>query len=339
MPSPKEAISVVTRSEIGGRARNRLLLVNYHYVRDPGAAPYAGIHAMAPPAFAEQVGALARRFHMPHPDEALAFLRGQAELPGPSLLLTFDDGLKDHAWVAREVLEPLGLRGIFFAISRPLNEGRAAAVHKVHWLRAHLAPKIFRQRFLAALPREWRDPASDAELRRSATAMYVYDTVEEAILKFHINFRLPRQILDGVTSAMLAEEYGDEGAFCAATYLSADELAALHRAGHVVGAHGHTHAPFSALAAAELDAEMNECVAMIDRYTGGPPRWVAYPYGRERALPNDPEALCRRFGLDAGLTLQVGWNDGTGSPYVVKRINCNELPAMTAQPAAASARP
>ena len=323
-------------SRAGGRGS--LLLVNYHYIRDPAATRYPGIHPMAPADFAAQVRDLAGRFHMASPAEAVAFLWGERPLPGPSVLLTFDDGLKDHLWAARTVLEPLGLRGVFLPISRPLTEGRAAAVHKVHWLRAHTPPAEFRERFVRALPAEWQPMSADPTLRHEAAAMYVYDPADQAVLKFLINFRLPPELVDEIASAMLREHGEDEAVFCATLYLSREDLRAMHAAGHEIAAHGHSHTPFPRLSRAAFDAEMTTCIQTLQECTGAVPQWVSYPNGRGEAVPADADAICRRFGFRVGVTLYPGWNDGGGSPYRVKRINTNEV-AEVAGRAEAPAQP
>jgi len=88
-------------------AGGRLLLVTYHYIRDE-TYPYAGIHPITPSQLREQIGILSERFSMASIGQAEGFVLGQSDLPAPSVLLTFDDGLREHLHIAREVLEPLG---------------------------------------------------------------------------------------------------------------------------------------------------------------------------------------------------------------------------------------
>ena len=100
--------------------------------------------------FASRSQTLAKSFNLASIDQAEGFILGQSELSAPSVLLTFDDGLREHLHIAREILEPLGLRGLFFVSSRPLQEGRALAVHKIHWLRAtHATGRVSRDPYAA----------------------------------------------------------------------------------------------------------------------------------------------------------------------------------------------
>src|SRR5262245_47702732 len=99
----------------------RLLLVNYHYVRDD-IYPHGGIYPVAPVALRQQITRMSERLHMARPADAESFVNGTSEWSGDMALLTFDDGLRDHFNAARMILEPLGLRGLFFVCSQPLLE-------------------------------------------------------------------------------------------------------------------------------------------------------------------------------------------------------------------------
>ena len=301
----------------------RLLFVNYHYIRDPAVYAHPGIHPLAPADFAAQVDWLAERYHMATPEEAEAFIAGAAGLPGPSVVLTFDDGMVDHQRAAREVLDPRGIRSVFFVSSKPLVERRAVMVHKIHRLRATSEPAGFRQAFMALLPGEWRS-ADDPETAAAAARIYVYDSPDDGRLKYLINFVLPYDLMDEISSKLLAGRGVSEEAFCADLYMPEAAIEKLHRAGHCIGAHGHSHAPFTRLGDG-LAADVEANIACLAEICGQRPRWVSYPYGRDWAIPDDAAGFCERFGFQMGLTLAVGWNEGANAPFNLKRINTNEV--------------
>lgn len=66
-------------------------------------------------AFREQVRWVAERFEVLRPDRFFAIARGEASAPSrPSVVFTFDDGLRSNAEVAAPILEAHGARGLFF---------------------------------------------------------------------------------------------------------------------------------------------------------------------------------------------------------------------------------
>ena len=309
----------------------RLLFINYHYIRDTQYR-YPGIHALPIPAFKDQVEWLRGRFHFATPDQVESFLLDGKGLPGPSVFLTFDDGLVDHWQAAREVLDPLDIRAGFFVCSRPAIEGRVLSVHKIHWLRAQTAPDEFASEFYSHVPRHLQ-PAPDEPWFESARRTYVYDSEIAARLKYALNFVLPSDIVDSVTSEMLAKRGIDEREFCSRTYMGEGDLRTLRTRGHVLGVHGHTHEPFSRLGEALYD-EIRVNRDFLARAGGETPRWVSYPYGRKDAIPA-PDALERlfsEFGFRLGFTLLGGWNAGMQDCRRLFRINTNDVAALVDSP-------
>jgi peptidoglycan/xylan/chitin deacetylase (PgdA/CDA1 family) len=308
----------------------QLLLVNYHYVREPHAHPYPGIHPISPDAFTQQLKRLAGQFHIATPEEVEAFVLQGRALPRDSVLLTFDDGLVDHAETARHILDPMGVKAVFFVCSRPLTEQRAVAVHKIHWLRATTEPDRFRSDLLACLPEEWRTrPLSDDE-KNAARSTYIYDHPQDADIKYLLNFLLPEDVVDAATGGMLTRAGVSEAEFCRRTYMDGETLRALGAAGHRVEAHTHDHRPVTRLGARE-DELIGRHVDALHHILGRKPQWISFPYGRDWALPRDPESFCRRHGFAIGVTLKGKWVTPEHTPYALERINTNEVEQVVSE--------
>jgi len=186
------------------------------------------------------------------------------------------------------------------------------------------------QEFFSAIPAE-RRPTDQETWSTRAEQTYKYDTPQQAQLKFALNFVLPLELVDDVASQMFANRGIDEQRFCQETYMSEGQLRLLVERGHIVGVHGHSHAPFTRLGARLID-DVSTDVAYLAEATGRTPTWVAYPYGRADAVPDDAvlSSLFQRFNLKIGLTMMGAWNSGGRDPARLARINCNELEAVTA---------
>ena len=308
--------------------QSRLLFVNYHYIHDAAAYRFPGIHPIGMAEFRAQVERIQDRYRFASPSEVEAFVLEGRQLSGPSVVPTFDDGLMDHWQAACEVLEPLGIKGAFFVCSRPGIAKRALMVHKIQWLRAHTSPAEFAAEFFSLIPPELQPTDHEAWIVQAEQA-YKYDTPLVARLKFALNFILPGELVDDVTSHMFANRGIDERRFCEQTYMSKEHLRSLVERGHIVAVHGHTHAPFARLGDGLLpDVDAN--VTYLADAIGRAPTWVAYPYGRADAVPDDVvlASLFRRFNLRIGLTLMGTWNIGGENPARLNRINTNELEAV-----------
>ena len=307
-------------------SRPSLLNVNYHYIRDRNQYPYPGIHPIEPDAFVEQVRRLRDRYHMATPEEVEKFVYGDDALSGPSVFLTFDDGLADHAKVARSVLKELEIKAAFFVSSRPLIEHRALTVHRIHWLRANTAPEKFQEEFMNMLSGEWRDMAEDEEVSKDAIEINAYDSPEVARLKYLINFRLPSDLVDELSREMLRSRGISEETFCEMSYMSENKIRGLVEEGHVVGNHGHSHTPLAKLDQKTLTQELQTSNACLERIVGVKPHWISYPYGIE---PENTGEFCRHFGFTIGLGMVRAWNNGKESPCRLNRVNPNDVASVT----------
>jgi peptidoglycan/xylan/chitin deacetylase (PgdA/CDA1 family) len=312
-----------------GSTSPSLLFVNYHYIREPTQYQYPGIHPISLADFTAQLDWLSDNFYVATPEEAEAFVWRKEALPSDSVVLTFDDGLTDQYNIARKVLNPRNIKGVFFVTSRPLTDRHANTLQKTHWLRATMGPHEFQDRLLAALPSQWQAKIYDSKVRAAAEKIYVYDKPKIGRVKYLINFIVPEALMDELSSQMLVDQGISEVDFCAATYMSEENVRELHREGHKIGAHGHTHLPFTRIPDGD-STEITSNISFLASLTDIAPNWVSYPFGRDWAIPEDTKAFCQRHDFLIGLSLNLGWNTGMESPYLLNRVNTNDVAAVTA---------
>ncbi len=91
---------------LGLASRHRLRVLVYHDI-----APHDQVH------FEAQLSWLARSWTFVTPESFAAMVSGEEAIRGSNLLLTFDDGFASNRVVAEEVLNPMGIRALFFAVS------------------------------------------------------------------------------------------------------------------------------------------------------------------------------------------------------------------------------
>jgi len=302
-----------------------LLAISYHYVRPGAELPHPGIHPLSPETFLRQLELLQSHHPVLTPAQLETWLAGDP-LHERALLLTFDDGLRDHMSAAA-TLESLGMRGVFFVCSRPAAEGRALPVHKIHWLRAHTPPGDFIDQFSALLPTEWKNllAAPPSDIQQAAAETYQFDAPAHQVLKYLINFVLPYECVDDVSCSMLSTHGLDEASFCAFTYLSPEEICQLSKRGHLIGCHGHLHQAFSRFPPPSLLLDVEKNKAFIYEAVGLMPDTIAYPYGSEWSLPNDTRRFANDAGIRAAFTYRRGWNTQNTPHHCLKRIDCNEI--------------
>jgi peptidoglycan/xylan/chitin deacetylase (PgdA/CDA1 family) len=94
------------------------------------------------------------------------------------------------------------------------------------------------------------------------------------------------------------EAYFDRLAFRGErTTLSVVELREIAAAGHVVGAHGHSHRMLAALPAAQAREDIRTSKRLLEDLLGHEVAHFSYPYGMRRHFNEDLRTFCRSIGF------------------------------------------
>jgi peptidoglycan/xylan/chitin deacetylase (PgdA/CDA1 family) len=313
----------------------RLVAVNFHYVRPSFDDPYPGVHGCTPAAFEAQLRALGAAGDFVSLDDLLAAVDGRAPLPARALLVTFDDGLREQAEHALPVLDRLGVPAAFFVNTAPLAEGRLCTVHKIHLLRARVAPP----RLLTALQERAArmgvafDPSAAAA---GAAAQYRYDAAETAQLKFALNFTLARMDRDALVDGCFRDLFcDDERALADDLYMGVDALRELAARGWL-GSHGHAHLPLATVSADDARRDLARALDCLERWTGVRPRAMSYPYGSRAACTPAVAEVARALGARVAFTMERAGNADLRTPLLLARLDGNDAPGGAAPLAGAT---
>jgi hypothetical protein len=185
---------------------SKLLVITYHYIRRSGGI-YDGIHPCTPEQLDSDISLLKKKYSPATLDEVTAFIVEKKPLTNDSFFITFDDGLCDHYYDAKPILDKHGLKAAFFVPTLPIIESKSPTVHKIHWLRAHTKPEKFNQFLQRKLPDAWSNiELTDLDKHR-ASCMHIHDQPNVQQLKFALNFLIPHKVVDQVMSELL-NDYG-----------------------------------------------------------------------------------------------------------------------------------
>jgi len=107
--------------------------------------------------FEAQIKCIVRDYGFIKPDDLQDILAGKMKYTGTKVLLTFDDGFKSNAFLAEKVLDPLGIKAIFF-----IPPGFINAKNRDEQ-KTFIAKNIYKNRFKpeeipdAMAPMSWQD--------------------------------------------------------------------------------------------------------------------------------------------------------------------------------------
>ena len=301
-----------------------LLAVGYHYVSASVPRSPRAIFPVTVDALAAQLELLGSAFEFVSRDRLVAAAAGDEKLPERACVVTFDDGLRCQVELALPVLERLGVPATFFLPARPLAEGCALFVHKVHALRERLDEQVFLRRLRRVLAERGLDVGP--VLEEEARAHYRYDPPESAEVKYLLNMALPLEHREPVVAALFEEVFPDEAAFCRELYMGPEEVAELERDHRAVGAHSYAHEPLALLGEAELADDLERSVAALEGMTGARPLALSYPHGTPATVDLRVARAAARAGFRVAFTMERALNRSLEEPLLLGRLDANDAP-------------
>ena len=247
-----------------------LLTVMWHYVRDPAETPLVAAPGLDPETFDGGLDLLARHRTVVDWPTVAAALDGTAVLPEDAVLLTFDDGLADHARTVMPRLVGRGWSGVFFVMARRPGEPLTVG-HALHVLLAALGENGLRDAITDALPKADTVRFEALQERERSAGVESIDILKRP---------LQRDLADTVepTLQRLVETHvGPSGEVADALHLSPADIAAMRTNGQVIGGHGKRHLWFDHQPPQRVADEISASARFL---IADPRPWVfAYPYG------------------------------------------------------------
>lgn len=308
-----------------GPQSSRLIVVNFHHVRPAPDAEFPFLHGLTLAQFRAQLDVLGREHELIGPETLDRACREAGSLPRRACLLTFDDGLRDHAETVLPELLRRGLTAAFFVCTQPYAERILLAVHRAHLLSGKFGYLALRDEILAAAAALGAEQPTPAVQER-APLQYRYDDPETARVKYYVNFVLTPETRAEVLRRVFHSRLGDEAPFVARHYASPGQLRELRAAGMTVGLHSHRHLPLAAVPGEVMRRDLRENSVRLEELTGRRPTWISYPYGGPDAWSPSVLHTARTMSLTCGFTMTRQVNQLPLSRLTIGRLDTNDAP-------------
>ena len=304
---------------------SRCLAVMYHYVHDSPPESVRGVRGLTASAFEAQLDELLSIAEPIDWPRLYAWRRGRAGIPSRCFLLTFDDGLADHAEIVLPILQRRGIRGVFFVSGSTLTTTRMLPAHAIHLLLASLGTDQLRCELLDHLTAHW--PGSgwvESVNSAAAESMYHYEPPALAHLKYLLTVALPIAVRNQAVEELFERHVGSPARWARRWYLTWDHLSEIQSLGHTIGGHGHLHEPLLRLSA-EAQLQDMLAVAQVLRDGLGPDlRPFSYPYG---SVDAQVAAACARAGFEQGFTTEPHVIDDDCDVFRLPRVDAANINA------------
>lgn len=296
--------------------------VMYHFVRALPDARYPGLKGVSTERFIRQVEMLELAYEMATLESALAYLSGDYEPDRDMCLLTFDDGLKEHAEVVTPILAERGIEGVFFISTAALDHGQVFPVHMSQLLLAALGFEEYRNRFMALLAEMNPELISTPVDPEKASRAHRWDEPEVARFKYLLNACLPAKVREDITSRLFGEEFGPEENTARELYLGWEDARRMREQGMILGGHAHTHVRLADLGSKEQTKELVACRDLLGPLVEGQGALpFCYPWGKRDTYDQSIMTALAGMGFDCAFTSEPGGNQPGQAVFEIKRTD------------------
>lgn len=301
-----------------------LAAVNFHYIRDNFEAKFPAIYGQTPEQFEQQLTELSSIGEFVSGNDIKDHVKHNKTLPEKSIIITFDDGLKEQYEKALPILDRLGIPALFFANTKPIIERKILTVHKIHILRSIISPKEFKslvQTSIANAGIQW----NQKEIANRAKSAYRYDTQDQKELKYLLNFALDLKSKESIIDGVFSDYFGTrESEMCNELYFTESQIRKLGERAYL-GCHGHSHYPVGVLGEVEKNHEIKYSKKVLENICEQEVFAFSYPYGTNEACAGSAEVLLNNKFVFS-FTMKRAINVSIEDPFYLSRFDTNDVP-------------
>ena len=304
-------------------------IIMYHYVRPIKNSTFPEIRGLELDGFKRQINFLENEYSFLNASQILNSIYDDLHLPKNSLLLTFDDGFKDHFKYVFPLLKEKKIQGLFFPSGKPIEDSTVLDVHKIHFVLSQSKNVKNLLKDLNDLIVENKDAYGLESLDSYKSELKTnerFDNPDVIFVKKLLQVGLPKQIREKFTE-YLFEKYvtKDEQLFSKELYMSLDEIKEMQENGMYFGSHAFLHEWLESLNESDLDVELSKSTGFFSKINNDKNTWImAYPYGNYNSTVIEK---LKKAGYRAGLTTEVG--DAVldiNNAFVLSRYDTNDFP-------------
>ena len=306
-----------------------ITIVMYHYVRDLRHSRYPEIKGLSTDEFEHQVSYIKKHYTVISGRELIRTIVDATPLPSRPLLMTFDDGYKDHFAEVFPILDRENIPACFFPSAKCILEDKVLDVNKIHFVLASVPDKRQLVEYIFSKVESYRsqyDLLTPQVYWEKVGIPNRFDPAEVVFCKRMLQRELPLEFRTTLIGELFSQYVSeDEAAFSRELYMSPDQIKVLQRHGMYVGSHGYDHFWLNSLNTEQQEREVDQALGFLASVGADVTTWImCYPYG---AYDASLLAVLKARNCVVGLTTDVGLASlGFHNPLILPRINTNDLP-------------
>jgi peptidoglycan/xylan/chitin deacetylase (PgdA/CDA1 family) len=236
------------------------------------------------------------------------------------VILTFDDGYRDHFDYVYPILKKYNLSGIFF-ISTSVLKGKALIVNKIQHLLAYLQLDLLYDELIILLKQSYTEVEVD-KLIFDYSKESRYDDARTMFIKKILQFVLPAGIRISIVNDLFKKHIKlSEKDFIDYLYLSKKQIDEMKNNGMYFGGHTFSHPHLAELSYEEQEIEIQ--LSLDDLADIGiNQEFFCYPYG---SYNDDTMSILFDLGVKFAFTTEPKECHSLNSNFLIPRLDCNDI--------------
>lgn len=292
----------------------------YHYVR-PQSIEFPFFKSLDVIQFSRQLDYFEEKYGFLSKEDYINSIKNNIVKKG--VVLTFDDGFKDHFKFVFPELKKRNLWGIFYIPTAQYKTKKLLDVHRIHFLKGKYGSKEILSKVLKKFDETRIKPSLIKKFSKSTYHYFDREQNEiklQRLLNYYIDFNYREEILDS-----LMIEYFDEKDLFYKTYLNENEILELHKDGNIIGTHTVNHKVLSRLSYKEQMFEIKQSLSFLKNIVNLDYKSFCYPYGYKSSYNKFTIDILKTLNFDDACIFDNKLHNEKINKYELSRIDCNQF--------------
>jgi len=284
---------------------NAIYIVTYHYVREIKKSNFPNLKGLEFKEFKRQINYFNKNFNILDPENFLEILSKKKIPKGKSILLTFDDGYKDHYQYVFPFLKKNNLKGCFYPSASIIKKKEVLDVNKIQFF---LAKEKDREKILIKIKNILHKKFNISlenflykNENKINTLKSMYDDKQTVLIKALLQTLLPikerKFIINELFKKIVTKNYKR---FSSELYLSSKNVKEMIKEGMHFGSHGYHHEWWGHLNIKKQEREIVKSIKFLKEIGVKKNNLsVCFPYG---SYNNETINLLQKYSFKFGLT-------------------------------------
>ena len=317
--------------------KSEVTVVMYHYVRDLKNSRYPNIKGLDIDKFKKQIKFFKENYNFIKIEDIITYYKNPKEkkLPEKAILLTFDDGYKDHYTYVLPVLLENNIQGSYYIPTKCFQDKKVLDVNKIHFILESCIgeeDKILKdiEEYLK-INKDSRILLSYNDYFKEYAVVSRFDKKEVIFIKRMLQVVLPedyRQKLVDILFKKYVCTIGDkiisERTFWEELYLTPEQIRMMEKLGMHIGFHSHDHVWLNSLSKEEQEFQIKSSINYFKEIgikTGK--MTLSYPYG---GYNEESVELIKKYEVPLAFTTKVAIADlNKDEYYALPRLDTNDF--------------